>query len=175
MARGRRTGNRRFPKRSTLWIPFEVTLALTTAGTVVNSGDLLANYFGQTGEEVPIGSTVGPVRWLETVTLTTLSSNDPAWRAEEVMQLNKEGGRATIPSPGVDILDALWYGQIWNGAQLLEAAAGVFQSGATAVYRMTKAKRKITGNGQVLIISAIPSSNSDMTMTHIGVVMLMLP
>ena len=57
----RRTGNRTFPRRSRLWLLFEVTLALTTAGTVVATADLLGNYFSQTGEEVPIGSTIGPV------------------------------------------------------------------------------------------------------------------
>jgi len=111
MARRKRTGNKTFPKRSTLWIPFEVSIALTTAGTVVASADLLANYFAQTGAEVPVGATVGPVRWTAGLRPTVSTTLSPSWRAEMGMQLVPEGGRATLPSPGTDIFDSMWYGQ----------------------------------------------------------------
>ena len=109
----RRTGNRSFPKRSTLWLPFDVSAELATPGTVVETGDMLANYFAQTGEEVPIGTTLGPVRGVMGVHPTTATAPDRLFQLEAVMQLNREGGRATLPVPGVDIIDAMWYGQMF--------------------------------------------------------------
>ncbi len=163
-----------FPKRSTLWLPFETTIALTTAGASVESGDILGNYFGQTGEEVPIGSTIGPVRGRYGLTPTVESVFDENNRVESVLQLNREGGRATLPVPGVDIGDFMWYGQAWaqNG---WEVGSGVFEASPVVMPCETKAKRKISGNGQTLTFSATQNTNVDYTLTFLGTVLIMLP
>jgi len=175
MARRKRTGNRTFPKRATLWLPFEVTQVFVTAGAKVVSGDLLGNYFSQTGEEVPIGTTIGPVRWTAFVTANVTTAVDPKWRAELAMQVVREGGRAVLPSPGTDIMDAMWYGQVGDLGQKLETASGVFTGRTTQYVNETKAMRKVTGNGQELKIFGVASANTDYDIVHIGVLMLKLP
>ncbi len=175
MVRRKRQGNRVFPKRSTLWVLFEVSLAMTTAGTVVASADLLGNYFGQTGEEVPIGSTIGPVRGTLSLASTAGNTADADYRLEMAMQMTREGGRATLPSPGTDIMDAMWYGQFSAPPIQQEISSGVFSTPASKQELLTNAMRKITGNGQQLQIFAVPSGNTDFTLTAIGVLMLKLP
>ena len=175
MPRRKRTGNRTFPKRATLWLPFETTMQFTTAAGKVASGDLLGNYFSQTGEEVPIGTTLGPVRATAYLSALVATVNDRKYRLECAMQLVPEGGRATLPSPGTDIIDSMWYGQIGETNNLLEAASGVFQVATLAHPVVTKAMRKVTGNGQELVMFGIPNSNVDYTLDVIGVVMLKLP
>jgi len=176
MARGRRrTGNKTFPRRSRLWVPFEVTNTLITAGTVTASGDLLANYFGQTGEEVPVGSTIGPVRWMSQLNPAVGTATTESYRLEMGMQLVPEGGRATLPSPGTDIFDSMWYGQFSYDKTQVEIAAGSFSGQSRHEYFNTMAKRKVTGNGQELKIYAVANSNTDYNLVSIGVLMLMLP
>ena len=172
----RRTGNRKFPKRSTLWVPFETTIELTTAGTVVQAATgLLGNYFAQTGEEVPIGSTVGPIRGIWTLSPLVGGTIDRAYRVEALLQLLPEGGRATLAVPGVDIVDAMWYGQFAFTGQNLEASSGVFVAPTAVKDFVTKAKRKVTGNGQELRVVAVGSSNTDYTLVFLGHIMVMLP
>ena len=173
--RRRRTGNRSFPKRSTLWLPFDQTIALTTAGTKVDSGDLLGNYFSQTGEEVPIGTTIGPIWGIMTLGPTITTAFTFAYLVEAVLQLNKEGGRATLPTPGVDIIDAMWYGQMPATGQVTEFAAGSFAQVLSASAFTTKAMRKVTGNGQVLIVTAVADQNTDYDFRVVGNLMLRLP
>ena len=150
-------------------------MSLVTAGTVVATSDLLGNYFSQTGEEVPIGTTIGPVRGLMTLAPTTSTTVNLDWRAELAMQLLPEGGRATLPSPGVDIIDAMWYGQAWANGILTEKSAGVFVGQSQGFDFQTKAMRKVTGNGQELTIFGVSSAVEDYDLTWIGVLMLMLP
>ena len=174
MVRRKRTGNRTFPKRATLWLPFDVSLALVTAGTAVESGDLLGNYFSQTGEEVPVGTTLGPVRARWGLSPNVATSNDRNFKVEALMQLNREGGRATLAIPGVDITDGMWYGQFFNTAQKWETTASTFTEGTTSGPLETKAKRKIQGNGQTLTITGVSNSSIDYNLNVIGHVMLML-
>ncbi len=176
MAKRKRTGTKVFPKRASLWIPFDVTNTMTTAGGAVASNDLLANYFSQTGAEVPIGATVGPVRWTAGMHANSATASiDRTYSVEMLMQLEKEGGRVTLPVPGVDIVDAPWYGQMFYTGYLIEQAAGVFQSYGIEKEFVTNAMRKITGNGQILRIFATANSNTDMNVRHIGHVFLKLP
>jgi len=178
MARTRRAprgGFKSFPKRASLWIPFEVSQTLATAGTVVASTDLLGNYFAQTGEEVPVGSTLGPIIWtmgMRPLVPATFSLNV---RVEMVMQLEKEGGRATLPLPGVDIVDAPWYGQAVYDAIPAEISSGVFNGPAIERSFRTNAMRKVTGNGQILRIFAVSQTNTDYVLDHIGHVFMKLP
>ncbi len=174
MARRKRTGNRTFPRRSRFFLPFDVSNDMTDAGSVVASGDLLGNYFSQTGEEIPIGTTIGPVRWTSRLIPNVLTSISTV-QLEAVMQLEREGGRATLPVPGVDIMDAMWYGQMFYEGQLLESAASVFSARAQSKDFETKSMRKITGNGQILRIFTVLDSNTDFNFDSIGTVMIMLP
>ncbi len=176
MARRKRTGNRTFPKRATLWLPFEATVALTTAGAVVQTPDLLGNYFGQTGEEVPIGTTLGPVRGRWSIRPDVATATDFSAHVEALMQLVPEGGRAVAPIPGVDIVDAMWYGQMFALFNEVETASGVFAviSGNDQEF-VTKAMRKVTGNGQELKISAVLNTSVDYDVTWLGHIMLKLP
>ncbi len=175
MAKRRRTGNRTFPRRSRLFLPFDTTIALITAGATVESGDMLGNYFGQTGEEVPVGTTLGPIRgvWAARPTVNTAFNENIAFEA--VVQLNREGGRATLPVPGVDIIDAMWYGSLIVTEPGLEFGSGTFQQMPTVLPFETKAMRKVSGNGQTLTMTAVADQNTDYTLRLLGTVMLMLP
>ncbi len=175
MAKRRRTGNRTFPKRSMLWCPFDVTVSLVSSASPVSNGDLLSNYFSQTGEEVPIGSTIGPVRgrWLIEPAVSTTFAFDQAVTA--LLQLNKEGGRTQTASPSADILDAMWYGQMAANGAIVESAAGVFNQLAREGAFDTKAMRKITGNGQQLVPTAVQNGNADYDVRFFGNVMIRLP
>ena len=175
MAKRRRTGNRTFPKRATLWLPFDQSMSLVTAGTVVDSNDLLGNYFGQTGEEIPTGSTLGPIRGIQTLRPTGASTFDVGFGLEAVVQLLKEGGRATSPIPGVDIIDAMWYGQMTASQPGTESATGVFTQAIVEKPFESKAMRKVTGNGQILVVSAVPDSNTDYTYRVLGSILVRLP
>ena len=178
MARRRsapRGGFKSFPKRATLWLPFDTSVALTTAGTVVASGDLLGQYFGQTGEEVPIGTTIGPVRGTMRQRPTVTGTTDSTFFTEMAMQLLPEGGRATLPSPGTDIIDGMWYGQLMNIAVTQETGSGVFGADGIVAPFVTNAMRKVTGNGQELTVFAVPNTNVDHTVNFLGVLMLKLP
>ena len=164
-----------FPKRSTLWVPFDELLAFTTSGTTVRSGNLLSNYFGQTGEEVPIGSTVGPVRGKMRLAPNVTSVTDSLQGIEMALQVVPEGGRTQAPVPGTDIMDAMWYGQLFASAVSQETASGVFGGPGLLMDFNTKAKRKITGNGQELILSGQVLTNADYNLRVFGVLMIMLP
>ncbi len=176
MAKRKRTGNLTFSKRATLWLPFEGTIALVTAGTVVQSADLLGNYFGQTGAELPVGATIGPIRGRWSLRPDISSTGNVENQVEALMQLVPEGGRATVPTPGVDILDAMWYGQMFSLWNEVETSSGVFGtiSGREEPFE-TKAMRKLTGNGQELKISAVQSSNTDYDLKFLGVIFVRLP
>ena len=171
----RRTGNRTFAKRSTLWLPFDVFAELAVAGTVVETGDLLGNYFSQTGEEVPVGSTLGPIRgkWGATPAVVTATGEDVI--IEALIQLNREGGRATLPVPGVDITDGMWYGQLLLDWPEWEISSGTFGSRGFHEQLLTNAKRKVVGNGQTLTMSAVSNTSVDYTIRAVGNLMLMLP
>ena len=168
-------GFRTFPKRSTLWLPFEGTISMVTAGTVVASGDLLGNYFGQTGEEMPVGATLGPIRGRWRAVPTVNTSTDDSAHVEALMQLVPEGGRATLPVPGVDIVDAMWYGQLQFLAPEWEASSGVFQGPGVDAEFLTNAMRKVTGNGQELKVYAVSSTNVDITVKILGMILVKLP
>jgi len=175
MPRRKRTGRRTFPKRSTLWLPFDEGITLVSAGAVVASPDLLSNYFAQTGEEVPIGTTIGPVRGRWSLRPLVASAFSRTYGVFALMQLLPEGGRATLPVPGVDIVDAMWYGhQNWT-TQSWEVANTVFEGGMVDQEFTTKAMRKVSGNGQELTVFAVSTSAVDYFMEFHGVVMLKLP
>jgi len=174
MARRKRSF-KTFPKRATLWLPFDANLQLVTAGTVVVSANLLGNYFTQTGEQVPIGTTLGPIRGEVVLTpvIATVFSTD--WTVEALVQLLPEGGRAVSPIPGVDIVDAMWYGQMAANALVTETAAGVFSQLATTRPFESKAMRKVTGNAQQLLLFGASNDNTDYQYRVFGHIMLKLP
>ena len=174
MARRKRTGNQVFPKRAALWVPFDVVISLTDTSRI-ESGDLLGNYFGQTGAEVPTGATIGPIRGRWSMRPTTSTSFSVANHIELVLQLNREGGRSVLPVPGVDIMDAMWYGQAFMDGLVAEVSAGVFNQMQVGHDFSTKAMRKITGNGQTLTVTAIQDTNTDYSLNFIGNVFLKLP
>ena len=176
MARSRkRTGNKTFPKRATLWLPFDVSLSMTTAGSIVESGDLLGNYFGQTGAEIPVGATVGPIRGRWVLEPQALATFDGSGQVEAVLQLLKEGGRAVSPVPGVDIIDAMWYGQAFFEGRIVEISAGVFNQQQHSMPFETRAMRKITGNGQILVVSAVDETNTNYDIRVLGNIFVRLP
>jgi len=171
----RRTGNRTFPKRGTLWLPFEATASLTTAGTVVQTADLLTLYFSQTGAEVPVGTTIGPIRGRWAMRPAVSSVGDVALHVEALMQLVREGGRASLAVPGVDITQAMWYGQQFSEKTAVEAASGVFVTATQAMLFQTDAMRKIEGNGQELRVTLVQNSNVDFDYTFLGTIFMRLP
>ena len=92
-----------------------------------------------------------------------------------MLQLNKEGGRAVTAQPGVDILDGMWWGQMHAHNSSRETAASTFAQFPTEEPFVTNAMRKITGNGQVLIMTAVGDQATDYTVRLFGVIMLRLP
>jgi len=173
MAKHRRSG--RFPRRAMLWIPFDVSIALVSGSSPVSGGNLLAAYFSQTGEEVPIGATIGPVRGKWAVSPAVATTFATAASMKALLQLNKEGGRTQTANPDNDILDAMWYGQMFTTSPASEVSAGVFNQFATEREFHTKAMRKITGNGQELIPTAITDTNADYNVRFVGNLMIRLP
>ena len=172
----RRTGNRSFPKRSKLWIPFDKTIGLETANAAVSTANLLEGYFSQTGEEVPIGSTIGPIRglWSLGPNVLTVIGNIGIMAA---IQLVPEGGRAVLPRPDVDIMDGMWYGQLNANMALSEIAAGTFSAQPMTVNEKfeTQAKRKTSGNGQELLLTAVSDTTIDYNVYVFGMIMITLP
>ncbi len=156
-------------------MPYDILMLFDTAGTVVQSADFLANYFSQTGEEVPIGTTIGPVRGEMMLFPTVETAIDRKVSIEQVLQLVPEGGRATLPSAGIEIVDGMWYGPMFWGGQNQEAATGVFAAAARIKPFETRAMRKVTGNGQELRVYGVSNSNADYSLRFIGVLMLKLP
>ncbi len=175
MARRKRSGNKNFPKRSSLWLPFSEQIALTTANSPVKSSTLLDEYFNQTGAELPVGATLGPIRGIVVITpnVSTVFNSNQSFMA--VLQLVPEGGRTQTPNPTGDIMDAMWYGQFAATTPAGESAAGVFIQMPTVVPFETRAMRKITGNGQDLIVTAESFNNADYNLQFLGNVFIKLP
>ncbi len=175
MARRKRTGNRTFPKRAKLWLPIQDVVTVISTGVAVQTGDLLTQYFAQTGAELPVGSTIGPIRGMINVTPSVGSSFDLNQTIFMALQLTPEGGRAQVAIPDLDIMDAMWYGQIATTETPRESSAGTFQTPGIQREFMTKAKRKITGNGQQLVFTAVPATATDFLVRVNGMVMVALP
>ena len=175
MPKRKRQGTREFPKRSILWLPFDEIVSLVSADSPTRSTDLLTNYFAQTGAELPVGATIGLIRGIVSLTPAVVTVFQQNHGVQSVLQLVPEGGRTQIADPDDDILDAMWYGQMMATNAPTETASGVFHQFPTVAPFVTKAMRKITGNGQQLIASCVQTTNADYDMRFVGNVMVRLP
>ena len=142
MTNRNRTRQREMRRRGNLWLPFSATLSLTASSSTQT--DLLARYLLEHGAELPVGSTLGPIRGLisvENVTDTEVTSS-----IFGAIFLNAEGGLSSAPSLELEQVDAMWY-------QVMAMRSLLGDGPPSKEYVInTKAMRKITEIGQELTL-----------------------
>ncbi len=173
MAKRRFTRNRGVPKRATLWLPFSANIALQDSGVQLQSADLLTNFFTDTGQEIPVGTTIGPIRG------RVLISSQVPGASQQTIQCAiakvPESSWSGVPDPGNEIMDGMWYGAYYTSAWASEFAAGTFKAVSQDYLLETSAKRKITATGQELRLVAVANSGDNTDVDVAGFVLLMLP
>ena len=142
----RRRPNRaqgRAQKRGNLWLPFFLEITVV-AGASNTANALLDRYLTEHGAEIPVGTTLGPIRGR--LSIQSVTDTDVDFAAFCAMYLTPEGGLGAVPSLDQEQLDAMWYG-FYPGRTILatggSALASVFEI-------QTKAMRKITEIGEQL-------------------------
>ena len=175
MARRRRGRSTGIPKRATLWVPFKDDLVMTVSGTVVQSVDLFANFFTDTGQEIPVGTTITTIRGKALLRGAAAGIGVKGDVVMAALAKVPESSWQSLPDPESEIMDGMWYGQfIYPGN--LESATDVFGSSAeVAEVIETKAQRKITATGQELRMVAVADSGVDYTLEIVGNILLKLP
>jgi len=132
-------------KRGNLWLPFEATLAVT-AGSAAIDRTLLGRYLLEHGAEIPVGTTIGPIRgnvMIKSGTDTTLTT-----KAFCALFLVPEGGLTSQPALEDEQVDAMWYGDYVYWSNNTTGPFGIVAP------IMTKAMRKITEIGEELQFQA---------------------
>ncbi len=139
-----------FQKRANLWLPFKAALTVAT-GSTNNVGTLLGRYLTEHGAEVPVGTTIGPIRGNYHVHAQTAGEQPVVFAA---IYLSPEGGLASVPVLEDEQIDAMWYDARGLLGKVSEVSSGVFASDGEVYPLMTKAMRKITEIGQELRFQA---------------------
>ncbi len=148
MTNRNRQRQRQGPRRANLWLPFEISGQEVTSNGTVSLLTLLANYLTGHGAEVPIGTTLGPIRGSLHVHAEA-AGLFPVFMA--AIYLAPEGGLTSPPTLDTEQVDAMWYTTHTLNGMVSETAAGVFGSVATSLPIQTKAMRRITEIGQALV------------------------
>jgi len=161
------------PKRATIWLPFhQAAIALAASGSVA-TGDLLARYQTEIGREVPVGTTLGPIRGNISVLTTGAAVHSHLFAA---IQLITEGGSTVLPSLELEPIDAMWYGVLDGRNQTVESAAGVFTEIPDTFPIQTKAMRKVREVGQQLhLVFNEVSGDAAVTLTVGGHIFMKFP
>jgi len=147
---------------------------MVTSGLEVQSVDLLAAFFADTGQEIPVGSTIAAVRGRATLFPTGADTGARGDVCMAFMSKVPESSWSGIPDPESEIVDGMWYGQFIYGGRL-ESAAGVFAAGSVEQKMETAAKRKITATGDELRLVGVMNTGTDYTLQVAGNVLIMLP
>ena len=175
--RSRRTFRRSGARRSTLWLPFDDTIALATSGAAVQSADLLANYFTDMGEEVPIGTTITWTRMVISYGPTTpqdLVASRPTLQG--FLALVPEGGYAQIPDPGAEIVNGFMYFNMdYKYESYRIAAADTFITSPTQKSFESEGQRKTQSAGQQVAGVFVQDSSTDFNVRIHGNILLKLP
>jgi len=141
----RRTSDRfrrQGPKRGNLWLPFAFAVTVTASGSNNNS-TLLGRYLTEHGAEVPVGTTLGPIRGQFSVKAVTDTAVDI--QAMCAMYLQPEGGLTAVPSLESEQIDGMWY-QAVNGHMVLGNGQPFIDFTIN-----TRAMRKVNEIGQELV------------------------
>ena len=134
-------------KRGNLWLPFAITgQEVTTGGTDVTS-TMLARYAVDHGAEIPVGTTIGPIRATLHMHAETNGEFPVIFAA---IYLVPEGGLTAPPALELEQVDAMWYHATGLDGAVNETAAGVFGARAMTIPIFSKAMRRITDIGQLL-------------------------
>ncbi len=157
--------------RAMLWLPFRATIN-SLGSTGITTAQLQTNYFSDTGEEIPVGTTVTRVRGLYSVVCQAIAVRQ-AFNA--ALALVPEGGYGTIPSLASEIFDAFWYLAGRTSGEVSETAAGVFGAVDTVYPIDTKGKRKIKEVGEEITLIVQNTAGSIIDVQAHGYMLLQLP
>jgi len=146
--RDRQRSNRAV-KRGNLWLPFSTLANTTVSSGTLSINTLLDRYLADHGSELPVGSTLGPIRGNFHFHSVTIANQPVIFAA---MYLVPEGGLSALPSLNLEQVDAMWYTTQSLNGEVTETAAGVFDVVAMQTPIQTKAMRKITEIGEELAI-----------------------
>ena len=158
-------------KRGNLWLPFDASTTVD-AGSDANSADLLTRYLSDVGAEVPVGSTIGPIRGNISLEPVTINAQGAAFCA---IYLRREGSN---PAPNLDQepWHAMWYLAAPLTGKTNETAAGVFAPEKDVWPIETRAMRKISDVGEELVASfSEVTSLTDILTRVMGWIFIKLP
>ncbi len=139
---------RTVPKRSFIWLPhYTESFVLGAAGA--SGVNITSRYFLEVGREIPVGTTLGPIRGTIRIRGDTVGLSPDIF---SIIRLNREED-TTSPILDLESSDAMWYGQFLSNNIVQETAAGVFAVQAETYTVETHAMRKVTAVGDELRMS----------------------
>ncbi len=160
-------------KRGNLWLPFSGIGLEVTTGSVTRTDTMLARYLAEHGAEVPVGTTLGPIRGNLHIHAQTAGEFPVIFAA---IYLTPEEGIGANPDLENEQIDAMWYTTMSLNGAVAETAAGVFASVAMEVPIQTKAMRKIRSIGQNLSFQIDEiGSGGDVLFDFTGHIFMKLP
>jgi len=160
-------------KRANLWLPFAVLQQETTTGSTLAVDTMLDRYLADHGAELPVGSTIGPIRGNFHYHAEAAGFMPVVFVA---VYLTPEGGIATDPVLEDEQVDAMWYATASYNGIVSETAAGTFSSIGENLPLHTKAMRKITSIGQQLTVQVDEvQSGGDVIWDLTGHIFIRLP
>ncbi len=138
----RQTATRRsVAKRGNLWLPFDVSTTLN-GGSSISLTSLLDRYLADHGAELPVGSTLGPIRGM--LSFKAATDTEVIVRVFAAIYLTPEGGLTAPPLLESEQVDAMWY--------TVAPWVSLLGNGPPSIMVpiQTRAMRKITDVGQEL-------------------------
>ena len=159
----------RGPKRKVFWMPFYVEGFAVPAGGTATSGDMLARYFLEHGSEVPVGTTIGPIRGVIGVLGATVGQGFDLFGS---IHMRPEAGFAVNPSLELEQFPSMWYGQLLSDFSVQEIAATVFAKKRELFLLETKSMRKVREVGEEMRLQLDEVSNDEAVTVDVACMIL---
>ncbi len=162
-------------KRDMVWVPWQSPeITVTFENLIVLEADMLLNFFGNTGAEIAVGTTIMRIRGSYKVS-AAINVQSVQWAAVAIL-VREDGTFAELLES--EMLHPLWRDD--RNEQFLseETAAGTFTNEDRSYVIDSKARRIIRETGQRLELAmrtSISTSSSTVAVATSGVVLLMLP
>ncbi len=162
-------------KRDMVWVPWQVELSTVLFQTLdVLSADMLANFFGNTGAELAVGTTIMRIRG--SFLMLGVAASQLVQGSMAMLMVREDGTFAELLMD--EMLHPLWRHDINEKALLQAVGAGTF-SVIPARYEIdSKAKRKVRETGerlQWLAFTSVSTSSASISVQGSGSILLMLP
>jgi len=161
-------------RREVVWIPWQsASVAAAHGGQTVIEADLLANYLGDSGREVPKGSTLMRIRG--TVNYRALLAAQVVQMVTVIVRTRED--EVYIEALHTEIVNPVWRDDFNYTFRSLETAAASFSAESVTRTLDSKARRIFENADKLQMISRVilSTGSNDVEVLASGVVLLMLP